>query len=167
MVHVSKQLPARILRAPRRLRLAMQVGSAIAVAVAVTLPLAQRSAWPVSAALLVAASLVLSRGVRARVELRGDELVVRDYTFSTRIARDRILMVHRFPSIDWRGADGIPRETLVNAFNPQRLDSLGPTDAELDQIREVLERWLTGADAHHDATRGITGAGERPAGTVT
>jgi|GEM_PF-5765783 len=140
----------------------MQVGSAIAVAVAVTLPLAQRSAWPVSAALLVAAALVLARGVRARVELWRDELVVRDYLFSTRIPRDRVLTVDRFPSIDWRGADGIPREALVNAFNPQQLELFGPTDAELDRIRAVLQRWLTGVDAHRESPRGSTGVGERP-----
>lgn len=140
----------------------MQVGSAIAVAVAVTLPLAQRGAWPVSAALLVAAALVLARGVRARVELWGNELVVRDYLFATRIPRDRVLTVDRFPSIDWRGADGIPRETLVNAFNPQQLELFGPTDAELDRIREVLQRWLTGVDAHHERPRGGPGVEERP-----
>lgn len=132
----------------------MQVGSAIAVAVAVTLPLAQRSAWPVGAALLVAAALVLARGVRARIELWGDELVVRDYLFSTRIPRDRVLTVDRFPSIDWRGADGIPRETLVNAFNPQQLELFGPTDAELDRIRAVLQRWLMRAELHDDPSPG-------------
>ncbi|MBT2503459.1 hypothetical protein J7E22_13035 [Curtobacterium sp. ISL-83] len=91
---------------------------------------------------MATAVLVLVRGVRARIELWGDALVVRDYLFSTRIPRHRIMTVHRFPSIDWRDSDGIPRETLVNAFDPQQSPLIGPTNADLSRIREQLQTWL-------------------------
>lgn len=126
---------------PRRIRLIVQVAAAVAVAVAVTLVLAQRDAWPVSAVLVVVAGLVALRWARTGVDLSEDELVVRGFAFSTRIRRDQIVAVDRFPSIDWRGADGVTRETLVNAFVGSRF-SPNPSEAEIADARAELQAWL-------------------------
>ncbi|WP_413602162.1 hypothetical protein [Curtobacterium sp. Curtsp57] len=132
---------SRTIPMPRRIRLILQVAAAIAVAFAVALVLAQRDAWPVSAVLVVAAGLVALRWARTGVDLSEDELVVRGFAFSTRIRRDQIVAVDRFPSIDWRGADGVTRETLVNAFIGTRY-SPNPSEAEIADARAELQAWL-------------------------
>ena len=133
--------PGRRIYAPRSTVTTLGVLAAAIVVMAVSLVVQQPLEWPFATALLLVAALVVIRGLPAGIELQADVLVVRDYVATTRIRRDQVVSVARFPVIEWTRADGTPRETLVSAFI-RRAGIAGPSDEDRAAVRTRIEAWL-------------------------
>lgn len=103
--------------------------------------------WPFALLLVGVAALIAVRGVPAGIDLREDELVLRDYLLTTRIRRAQIVSVERFPAIDWRSVGGVPRETLMWAFVRRAAMITAPTDDDRAHARSIIEGWLHDGDA--------------------
>jgi hypothetical protein len=134
--------------APRSTVTTLGVLAAAIVVMAVSLVVQQPLEWPFATALLLVAALIVVRGLPAGVELQTDVLVVHDYAAITRIRRDQIVSVARFPAIEWSSADGTSRETLVSAFT-RRPGIAGPSDEDRAAVRTRIEAWLA-ADTGRD-----------------
>jgi hypothetical protein len=137
--------PGRRIYAPRSTVTTLGVLAAAIVVMAVSLVVQEPREWPFATALVLVAALVVTRGLPAGVELQADVLVVHDYAATTRIRRDQVVSVERFPAITWTSADGRSRETIVSAFL-RRAGIAGPSDADRAAVRARIEAWLA-ADA--------------------
>lgn len=118
---------------------------AVALAVfAVVVLVRQINDWPFAVGLAAAAALVAVRGLGAGIDLAKEELVIRDYLLTTRIRREQIISVDGFPSIDWRGTDGVPRVVMVNVFLRRAGMITAPTDGDRAAARSTIQAWLDG-----------------------
>jgi hypothetical protein len=133
--------PGRRIYAPRSTVTTLGVLAAAIVVMAVSLVVQQPLEWPFATALVLVAALVVIRGLPAGVELQADVLIVRDYVATTRIPRDQVVSVARFPAIEWTSADGRQRETIVSAFL-RRAGIAGPSDEDRAAVRTRIEAWL-------------------------
>ncbi|KQO64520.1 hypothetical protein [Curtobacterium sp. Leaf261] len=143
---MKRILAGRDVPVPLATRLTLGASAAVLSVFAVVLRDARD--WPFALLLLGAAALVTTRGLVAGIDLRGDELVLRDYLLTTRIKRERVVSVERFPAIDWRNSEGVPRETLMWAFVRRAATITAPTDNDRAEARSVLKRWLQYGEDH-------------------
>jgi hypothetical protein len=126
--------PGRRIYAPRSTVTTLGVLAAAIIVMAVSLVVQQPLEWPFATALVLVAALVVTRGLPAGVELQ-------DYVATTRIPRDQVVSVARFPAIEWTSADGRQRETIVSAFL-RRAGIAGPSDEDRAAVRTRIEAWL-------------------------
>jgi len=93
---------------------------------------------------LIIAPLTLRLGV----VLHTDRAVVRGYLSTETVPRAAVTAVTDYPSIEWTGPDGQPRETLVNALNVYRSGRASPSERMLAAIQakvDVLRAWASHA----------------------
>jgi hypothetical protein len=134
---------------PLQMRVSLGISAAILIILAAAVFLAQPGErWlsnTLAAVMLTLAVLITYRGLRARIDLHQDELVVHDWLFTRHISRSQVISVDRFPWIDWRGSDGRPREILVNIFLRRAAGLAAASDEDRAAARATLEAWLAEA----------------------
>lgn len=143
---MSVPRPTRRITAPPLTRATLGLGAIALTVFAVVVLVRQFNDWPFAAVLLAAAVLIAFRGLGAGVTLGEKELVIRDYLFTTRIRREQVTSVDRFPSIDWRGTDGVPRVTVFNVFLRHAATITAPTDDDRAAARSTIQAWLDISD---------------------
>jgi hypothetical protein len=140
---MKRILARRDVPVPLATRLTLGASAAVLSVFAVVVVLRDARDWPFALLLLGAA-----RGLTAGIDLQGDGLVLRDYLLTTRIKRERVVSVERFPAIDWRNSEGVPRETLMWAFVRRAATITAPTDNDRAEARSVLKQWLQSGEDH-------------------
>lgn len=132
--------------APSQTRISLGISAAVltvlAAAVFLTQPGERWLSNIVAAVMLAIAALIAYRGLRARIELQQDELVIRDWILTTRLPRTQVMSVDRFPWIDWRGSDGRPREILVNVFLRRAAGLTAASEEDRATAQARLQTWL-------------------------
>lgn len=139
---MKRVLARRDVPVPLATRVTLGAGAAALTVFAAVVLVRDARDWPFALLLLGAAALVATRGFPAGIYLGDDELILRDYLLTTRIKRAQVVSVERFPAVDWRNKDGVPRETLMWAFVRRAATITAPTDDDRAEARAVLEQWL-------------------------
>jgi hypothetical protein len=138
--------PTRRITAPPITRATFGLGVIALAVFGVVVLVRQGNDWPFAAVLFTAAALIAFRGLGAGITLGEKELVVRDYLFTTRIRREQVTSVDRFPSIDWRDTNGVPRVTLFNVFLRHAAMITAPTDDDRAAARSAIQAWVDTPD---------------------
>ena len=149
---MTKLSPNRQVAAPPLARAVLAVSALALTVFAVIVFVHQAADWPFAAVLIGVAALVVLRGLRARIELTSNSLVVRDYVRTTIIRREQIVSVERFPSIDWQGTNGTPHVTLFNPYLRRAGMITAASDKDRAEARSIIQSWLDTPGAQGSAT---------------